>query len=253
MNAAARKKPKSRTSRQSYALGAAAIAALLATTACQSGSHDTADASKSSARPGASATATSSATSTTTSGATASNTATSGAKTSARPSGGSDESEQGGNTGTTTGGDSSSVPLCTLQNLSVSATNYDAKGEPVRHLLLVVTNTGHKKCDIQGAPEVTLGNAKAPAPAKKETDPGEVLTLAPGGKAYAGLFATGGHRDTYDVRSMTLGLGSAGGESEPGKPVGVRMPVASFLADDGQWVTYWAGTEGLAMRPVTQS
>ncbi|MGW2820377.1 DUF4232 domain-containing protein [Streptomyces sp. NPDC001443] len=140
-----------------------------------------------------------------------------------------------------------------MQDLSVSATNYDAKGEPVRHLLLVVTNTGRKKCDIQGAPEVTLGNAKAPAPVKKETDPGEVLTLAPGGKAYAGLLATGGHRDTYDVRSMTLGLGSPGGESEAGKPVVVRMPVASFPADDGQRVTYWAGTEGLAMRPVTLS
>lgn len=59
--------------------------------------------------------------------------------------------------------------------------------------------------------------------------------------------------DTYDVKSMTLGLGSPGGEAEPDKPVDVPMPVAWFPADDGQRVTYWAGTEGLAMRPVTQS
>ncbi|WP_329427162.1 hypothetical protein [Streptomyces sp. NBC_01268] len=45
---------------------------------------------------------------------------------------------------------------------------------------------------------------------------------------------------TYDVRSTTLGPGSPGGESEPGKPVDVPMPVASFQADDGQRVTYWA-------------
>ena len=140
-----------------------------------------------------------------------------------------------------------------MRDLSFSATDYDAKGEPVRHILLVATNVGHRKCDLQGAPEVTLGDAKGPAPVMKETDSGEALTLAPGDKAYAGLLATGGHRDTYDVTSMTLGLGSPGGESEAGKPVKLPMPVASFPADDGQRVTYWAGTEGLAMRPVTQS
>ncbi|WP_312005887.1 DUF4232 domain-containing protein [Streptomyces sp. B1866] len=140
-----------------------------------------------------------------------------------------------------------------MQDLSVSATNYDAKGEPVRHILLVATNTGDSKCDIVGAPEVTLGDAKGPAPVMKGTDPGEDLTLAPGDKAYAGLLATGGQMDTYTVKSMTLGLGSPGGESEADKPVNLRMPVASFEADDGQRVTYWAGTEGLAMRPVTRS
>lgn len=52
---------------------------------------------------------------------------------------------------------------------------------------------------------------------------------------------------------MTVGLGSPGGEAEPEKPVKVKLPVTSFEADDGRRVTDWAGTEGLAMRPVTES
>lgn len=216
---------------RSYALGAMAVAALLATTACGPGSDEAAGGGKATERP--SATDSTSATSS--------------------PSPSASDAPATSSPSASSGGDGAEAGLCTHRDLSFSATNYDAKGEPVRHIMLVATNTSGRKCDLQGAPEVTLGDAKGPAPVKRETDPGEVLTLAPGGKAYAGLLATGGHMDTYDVKSMTIGLGSPGGEAEPEKPVALRMPVASFPADDGQRVTYWAGTEGLAMRPVTQS
>ncbi|NNN34142.1 DUF4232 domain-containing protein [Streptomyces sp. S3(2020)] len=206
---------------RSYALGVAAAAALLASTACEPGTSDAAGEAKSSKSASA------------TSSATPSPTASAGAGDS--------------------GDDGSGVPLCTIEDLSVSAQNYDGQGEDVRHILLTVQNAGDHKCDVQGAPEVTLGDAQGPAPAKAETDSGEPITLAPGDEAYAGALATGGKMDTYDVTSMTLGLGSPGGESEAGAEVDVPMPVDSFPADDGQWVSYWQGTEGLAMRPVTQS
>ncbi|MGW6194966.1 DUF4232 domain-containing protein [Kribbella sp. NPDC055110] len=140
-----------------------------------------------------------------------------------------------------------------MADLTFTVTNYDAPGEDVRHLMLVATNKGSKKCDVQGHPEVTLGDAKSYAPVKEATNSDEAITLAPGEKAYAGVLATGGQMDTYPVKFITVGLGSPGGETEPEKPVRVKMPVTSFEADDGQRVTYWAGTEGLAMRPVTQS
>jgi hypothetical protein len=152
-----------------------------------------------------------------------------------------------------TPGDDSGVELCTMADLTFTVTKYDAPGEDVRHFMLVATNSGAKKCDVQNYPEVTLGDAKGPAPVMNGTDPGEPITLAPGEKAYAGVLATGGHMDTYPVKYMIVGLGSPGGEAEAEKPVRVKMPVTSFDADDGQRVTYWAGTEGLAMRPVTQS
>lgn len=247
MNAADSRNRKGPSRWRAYALGAASVAALLTTTACGGASDDAAGEGKPSGRPSATGGA----------GATGSTGSSSPSSPSSpsKPTG--KASTQPGTSAGSGAGDSgddgSSILLCTMQDLSVGATNYDPKGEPVRHILLVVTNVSSKKCELQGAPEVTLGDAKGPAPVKRETDPGEVLTLAPGDKAYAGLLATGGRMDTYDVKSMTLGLGSPGGESEPGKPVDVPMPVASFPADDGQRVTYWAGTEGLAMRPVTQS
>ncbi|NBM15604.1 DUF4232 domain-containing protein [Streptomyces sp. GC420] len=229
MNAAACRSRKSSSGWRAYALGAGAIAALLATTACQPAADDAADESKSSARPSATSAAT----------------ATS-------PGGSSGEGEEGEESGDTGGENDSGTPLCTLQDLSVSATNYDGKGEPVRHILLVATNTGDKKCDVQNAPEVMLGDAQGPAPVLEGDVPDEPVTLAPGEKAYAGLLATGGHMDTYEVEFMTLTLGSPGGEAEAEEPVELSMPAASFPADDGQRVTNWAGTEGLAMRPVTQ-
>ncbi|WP_328999893.1 DUF4232 domain-containing protein [Kribbella sp. NBC_00709] len=149
--------------------------------------------------------------------------------------------------------DDAGVDLCTMADLTFTVTNYDAPGEDVRHLMLVAMNKGAKKCDVQGYPEVTLGGAKSYAPVKEATNSGEALTLAPGEKAYAGVLATGGQMDTYTVKFITVGLGSPGGEAEPEPAVKVKMPVTSFEADDGQGVTYWAGTEGLAMRPVTQS
>ncbi|MER8042210.1 DUF4232 domain-containing protein [Streptomyces sp. NPDC094032] len=244
MNAVVRTSSRRPALRRTFALGAVTVAALLATAACGPGSDGAAAGGKASDR----ATATDSASPTDSAGpseSTSATTAPSPSRSSAPPKASPSSGGGGG------GSQSSEVGLCTHRDLSFSAKSYDVPGEPVRHIMLVATNTSGRKCDLQGAPEVTLGNAKGPTPAKRATDPGEVLTLAPGGKAYAGLLATGGHRDTYDVKSMTIGLGSPGGEAEPEKPVALRMPVASFPADDGQFVTYWAGTEGIAMRPVT--
>jgi hypothetical protein len=211
-----------------YTLGAVAVAALLTTTACDPGTTDAAGSSNSPS-------------------------ATSSASSASSASSGSTASADTGDGGTEQSEDSSETPLCTIEDLKVSATNQPGEGEDARYILLTVTNAGKGKCDVQGAPVVTLGDAQGPAPAKEETDSGEPVTLAPGDKAYAGLLATGGQRDTYDVTFMKLGLGSPGGESEAGPEVDVPMPVDSFPADDGQWVSYWQGTEGLAMRPVTQS
>jgi hypothetical protein len=221
MSMLARKNRTNRRAWKPYALGVVAAAALLATTACEPGTEDTAGEAKSSNSPSATSTEPS-------------------AEQSAEPS--PQQSE-----------DSSSIPLCTMEDLSVYATNEPSLGEGARYILLTVTNASDGKCDVQGAPVVTLGDAQGPARVKKETDSGEPVTLAPGDKAYAGLLATGGHMDTYDVTFMKLGLGSPGGEAEAGPEVDVPMPVDSFPADDGQWVSYWQGTEGLAMRPVTQS
>jgi hypothetical protein len=204
-----------------FALGAGAVAALLTTAAC---GGDTSDGSKPSDQR----------TTTTSSAPVKSGPVKSTATASTKPV-------------------DSVIDLCTMTDLTFTVTNYDGPGEDIRHLMLVATNSSSKKCDVQNYPEVTLGDAKTFAPVKQGTDPGEPVTLAPGEKAYAGILTTGGHMDTYTVKSMTLTLGSPGGETPAENPVTVKMPAPSFEADDGQRITHWSPTEGLAMRPITQS
>lgn len=221
-----------------YALGTGVVAALLTTAAC--GSGNAADGSKPSDQQSATTSATPPSAST--------EPVTSS---SAKPSSTPKPTKPTKPTRTT--GDDASIELCTMADLTFTVTNYDAQGEEVRHLMLVATNSSAKKCDVQNYPEVMLGDAQRSAPAMESTGPDDAVTLAPGEKAYAGVLATGGKMDTYPVKFLTVGLGSPGGEAEAEKPIRVKMPVTSFEADDGQRVTYWAGTEGLAMRPVTQS
>ncbi|MBT3166119.1 DUF4232 domain-containing protein [Streptomyces sp. Vc74B-19] len=221
MNTTTRSTRRARHGLRSYAVGAAAVAALLTTTACEGGGGDVAEAPASSNPPAASSPATS-----------------------AAPGDGDDGDAA----------DSDGTALCTHQDLSFSATRYGAPDEEPRHIMVVATNKGGTPCEVRNAPEIMLGDAQAPAPVMDGTTSDEPVTLAPGGKAYAGLLATGGNRDTYEVTSMTLTLGSPGGEAEAEEPVDLPMPVeSSFQADDGQRVTGWQPTEGLAMRPVTRS
>lgn len=139
-----------------------------------------------------------------------------------------------------------------MKDLSFTASNHDGKGEPARCLLITTANASDKECEVRNAPEITLGDAQGPSPVREGTETGEPFALAPGGTAYAGVPAAGGNRDTYEVTFMALTLGSPGGEAE--EPVGLAMPAEGFLqADDGQRVTGRQPTEGLAMRPVTQS
>ncbi|MEZ7158432.1 DUF4232 domain-containing protein [Streptomyces sp. MAD19A] len=150
--------------------------------------------------------------------------------------------------------DAVGTDLCAMKDLTFAASKYGERGEPARHIMVVATNESDKECEIQNAPEIMLGDAQGPAPVMEGTEADEPFTLAPGEKAYAGVLATGGNRDTYEVTFMTLTLGSPGGEAEAEEPVELEMPTeGSFQADDGQRVTGWQPTEGLAMRPVTQS
>ncbi|MFC7513303.1 DUF4232 domain-containing protein [Streptomyces thermocarboxydus] len=200
----------------SYAVGAAVAAALLATTACE---EDNANGPE---------------------------------ETAPRPLG--ERPSSPAPDDATDGDDAAGTDLCTMEDLTFAASNYGERGKPVRHVMVVATNSSDKECEVRNAPEIMLGDAQGPAPVMEGTEADEPFTLAPGEKAYAGVLATGGNRDTYEVTFMTLTLGSPGGEAEAEEPVELEMPTeGSFQADDGQRVTGWQPTEGLAMRPVTQS
>jgi hypothetical protein len=239
MNAAARKNHKSPRGRNSYLLGAAAVAALLASTACEPGAAKGSDDAKSSDRP--------SATSSAKPGRTAS--AKPGKRASAKPgkpagdTGGSDDNGGG------SGGGSGTIAACTADDLAVSSTKEPADSKDARHLLITVQNAGDKKCDVYRYPYVKIGDAQGPTPVIKDSDPdpGKPVTIAPGEEAHAALLVAGGHMDEYAAKGMTLTLQGSKPGSKAAGPIDVPMPADTLYADDGQLVTYWTTASGSAL------
>ncbi|MFF3414926.1 DUF4232 domain-containing protein [Streptomyces sp. NPDC002698] len=276
MNTPARRNHRSPRNWKSYALGAAAAAALLATTACDPGAAEGSDSSKSSAQPSATASAkpggasggtggdgagsggsstgagssTGSGGSSTGSGGGTSSTGGKSGTSSAGGTGGTSTGSTGGSGGTTSGGGSTggggkeTIAACSQTELGVSA----VKERDARHLVLTVQNAGTKKCNLYRYPLVRLGNGRTTAPVIKESDPnpGVPLTLAPGQEAYAALLV-GGPMDEYEAKSITLTLQGSTPGSSAGKPIDVPMPVATLYANDFQRVTYWTTASGYAL------
>jgi hypothetical protein len=147
------------------------------------------------------------------------------------------------------GGVGSGGGVCSEDGLSFSATSEDGAGEPVRHLLLTVTNTGEEECDVYHYPYVQLGaDAQAPAAVIEESAPQALVTLAPGDQAYAAVLVSGGAMDEYEADTVSLILQGRDPGSNASESVNVDLPgVDTLLADDGQLVTYWTTASGLAL------
>ncbi|MFI0963295.1 DUF4232 domain-containing protein [Streptomyces sp. NPDC021080] len=137
------------------------------------------------------------------------------------------------------------VATCSQKELGVSA----VKERDARHLLLTVQNASDKKCNLYRSPLVRLGAGTGNTPVIKDSDgtPGVPVTLSPGQEAYAALLVSGGGRDEYEAKSITLGLQGSKPGSSAGKPIDVPMPVNTLYADDGQLVTYWTTASGYAL------
>ncbi|WP_327186530.1 DUF4232 domain-containing protein [Streptomyces sp. NBC_01334] len=249
MNAAVRKNrktPRSPKGWRSCALGAAAIGAMLTSTACEPGEADGAG-STASDRP--------SATSPAQPGATGS--ATPGSTGSATPSGGAGATGGGGAGGATGGGSGSgAAPACAATDLSFGTTLEDGKGEVPKHLLITVTNAGDKKCSVFHYPHLFLGEyaeARYPIDVYEDSDPkAGPVTLAPGDEAYAALLASGVPMDQYETNTITLLLHGRELGSDGSKPIGVDLP-RTVAFDDGARVTYWTTASGFALDFIMSS
>ncbi|MFE4605863.1 DUF4232 domain-containing protein [Kitasatospora indigofera] len=242
MNASDSTNRTSPRSWKSYALGAAACAALLAATACGPGAGDP----EPSDRP--SSTASPKPTTATPAAPTATTPAKPGTTAPATPTAGP------GGAGGTSGGDGTTV-ACAKGDLSLAATTEDDKGRPVRHLLLTLTNVGSRKCTVYNYPYVQMGaDAQAPVAVIEDSDPKALATLAPGEKAYAALLVSGGHRDTYEAGYVSLGLQGPRPGSHVGESIRAELPgIDTLTVDDGGRVTYWMTASGLALRFIMSS
>ncbi|MFI6929582.1 DUF4232 domain-containing protein [Streptomyces sp. NPDC050287] len=239
-------------------LGAAALAALLSTTACEpdgtnNGAGTTATATPSatpSTQPGGTATtatATPSATASTQPGGTATTaTATPSATASTQPggrgagtTGGSQGSGGGSGHSGASGSGESVTAACAPANISIATTAY--AHDSVRHLLLTATNTGDKECALYRYPTVRFDNGRVDQVGPMESEM-KGATIGPGKKAYAGmlLFRTGARTDVVETMTVSL-AGRVSNVDADSRPIDVPLPDETpFLnIDDDPLVSYW--------------
>ncbi|MFB7851130.1 DUF4232 domain-containing protein [Streptomyces sp. NPDC056053] len=230
-----------RKTMRNCALGAAAVAALLSTAACSpdsgAGSTGTTPSGTASASTGESTSATPS----TPPGSTApgAGNGSDGQKGTATGLGNSGGSGGKGGEGDV-GGDGVPGPLCTDDSFTITAST--SPHDSLQHILLTATNTGDKACVLGGYPAVVFEDANHQASVMKSRL--EEFLVQPGRKAYAGvrLFRTG--VPTTAVKKMGVSLSSEGYEQSVPLPGGTGF----VNIDDDPEVTYWTGSEDLAVK-----
>ncbi|MER5668111.1 DUF4232 domain-containing protein [Streptomyces mirabilis] len=123
-------------------------------------------------------------------------------------------------------------PACNGANTKTTATEVS---RPLNHLLLSVTNTGAKNCDLTGYPIARFGEAQSVPPVAESTHPQAVVTLAPGESGYAGVLlsaADGSGGNGYTAKTLVVGF-AKGSSTTP------ALPAKGVYVDDKLTVTYW--------------
>lgn len=126
---------------------------------------------------------------------------------------------------------------CTTANSRMTAT---VVSRPLNHLLLTVTNTGSKNCNVIGYPAVRFGEAQSVPPVFEDSKPQAVVTLAPGESGYAGVLlsaADGSGSNGYTAKSLQVYVNKDAGAAF--KP---SLPAKGVYVDDSISVTYWQQT-----------
>ncbi|MEU0037964.1 DUF4232 domain-containing protein [Streptomyces sp. NPDC006333] len=216
-------------------LAASTVAlAALALTACDNGKgvrdEGPSAASQSSAQQGGSTTAKPAGDSGTSTGGSAAAPTKGSAKGSTNGSSGRTGNGKATGGGTGTGGTRNAA--CDGANTRTSAT---VVSRPLNHLLLTVTNTGSKNCDLTGYPIARFGEAQSVPPVAEETHPQAVVTLAPGESGYAGVLLSAGDGsggDGYTAKTLVVGF-AKGATSTP------ALPAKGVYVDAKLTVTYW--------------
>ncbi|MCX5197382.1 DUF4232 domain-containing protein [Streptomyces sp. NBC_00249] len=212
-------------------LGVVAVAALLSSTACESGGAERGKTPSPSATP---------------SGA-GSPSATAGPTPSAAPSTAGSPKPGGGSTpgasksaGAPTGGGGTTVTACNDNDLSITLSDW--RQDSGQHLLITATNLSDKACTLYHYPYVGFGAAIAGPVAPMDSKPQAVATIGPKEKAYAGLFLFRGGQRTVTVEQVSLGYQDRAFNSN--KDVawldhGLPADIGSLTVGPEPRVTYW--------------
>ncbi|GHE66792.1 hypothetical protein GCM10018785_39480 [Streptomyces longispororuber] len=122
---------------------------------------------------------------------------------------------------------------CTAANTSVTATPVQ---RPLNYMLLTVTNTGSKMCDLKGYPRLQFEDAQSVPPVIEETKPQAVTSLKPGAKGYAGVILSAGDGSGGEGRTaQSLKVGFEGSD----RMADAMLQAKGVHVDDKLRVTYW--------------
>ncbi|MEU7418869.1 DUF4232 domain-containing protein [Streptomyces antibioticus] len=113
---------------------------------------------------------------------------------------------------------------------------------PLNHLLLTVTNTGSKTCDLTYYPVLRFDEMQWVPRAAEETHPQAVVTLAPGESGYAGVLlsaADGSGDGGTTAEKLTVAFQGMTPNSDGGASATPALPAAGVYYDSSLTVTYW--------------
>ncbi|MEV0480101.1 DUF4232 domain-containing protein [Streptomyces sp. NPDC050508] len=147
-------------------------------------------------------------------------------------------SGSGSSSGSGSDTSASSVP-CSGANTKVTAQTVK---RPINHMLLTVTNTGSKTCDLYYYPAVSFEDAQSVPPVMKDSQPQAVTTLTPGQSGYAGVALSGGDNGTgtngRTAKSLSVYFFDRNNNSI--SPAATpALPTEGVYIDDSLRVTYW--------------
>lgn len=122
---------------------------------------------------------------------------------------------------------------CSTATTRMTATEVS---RPLNHVLLTVTNTGSKSCDLIGYPAVRFGDAQSVPPAIEDSKPQAVVTLAPGASGYASVLlssADGSGSNGYTAKTLEVYFNNGQTAARP------ALPPKGVHVDDTIRVSYW--------------
>ncbi|WP_019070308.1 DUF4232 domain-containing protein [Streptomyces hokutonensis] len=157
---------------------------------------------------------------------------------------GSGGSKTSGGSGSTSGSGSGSGSSTTRVTCSGANTKVTAQpvSRPINHMLLTVTNTGSKTCDLYYYPAVNFGDAQSVPPVIEDSQPQAVTTLAPGESGYAGVALSGGNDGTgtngRTAKSLSVYFFDRN-ENSISPAATPALPTKGVYVDDSLRVTYW--------------
>ncbi|MFJ5675958.1 DUF4232 domain-containing protein [Streptomyces sp. NPDC093097] len=130
-------------------------------------------------------------------------------------------------------GDPANRVPCSAANTKITAAPVE---RPLNYMLLTVTNTGSKLCDLNNYPIVKFEGAQSVPPVMEDSKPQAVTSLKPGERGYAGIILSAGDGsggEGYTARSLEIGFDGSD------RMARAALPAGGVHIDNSLRVTYW--------------